>query len=123
MGGLLAIIREKRRWLPQWGNRHENRSRTAITIDDIVTELAERASVSRAVAREVLRRYQELITEQLQKSEDFEIRGIGRFRIKEAPARVGRNPRTGEQIDIPAARRVAFAPSTTLKRTMAEVTA
>jgi DNA-binding protein HU-beta len=94
-----------------------------MTIDDIVTELAERASVSRAVAREVLRRYQELITEQLQKSEDFELRGIGRFRVKEAPARVGRNPRTGEQIDIPAARRVAFAPSTALKRTMAEVTA
>jgi DNA-binding protein HU-beta len=94
-----------------------------MTIDEIVTELAERASVSKAMAREVLRHYHELMTERLQKSEDFEIRGIGRFRVKEAPARVGRNPRTGEQIDIPAARRVAFAPSTTLKRTITEVTA
>ena len=73
------------------------------------------------MAREVLRRYHELMVERLQKSEDFEIRGIGRLRVKKAPARVGRNPRTGEQIDIPAARRVAFAPSTTLKRTMARL--
>ena len=94
-----------------------------MTIDDVVTELAERASVSKAVAREVLRCYHELMTARLQKSDDFEIRGIGRLRVKEAPARIGRNPRTGEQIDIPAARRIAFAPSIILKRTMAEATA
>lgn len=122
MDDLLAIMRENR-LVAAAMRRVATRpgAATEMTIDDIVTQLAERANVSRAVAREVLRCYHELITDRLQKNEDFEIRGIGRLRVKEAPARVGRNPQTGEQMDIPAARRVAFAPSTTLKRTMAEV--
>ncbi|MBV8738969.1 MAG: HU family DNA-binding protein [Alphaproteobacteria bacterium] len=48
--------------------------------------------------------------------EDFDIRAIGRFRVKTTAPRMGRNPRTGESVAIPAGRKVAFAPSTVLKR-------
>lgn len=38
----------------------------------------------------------------------IELRGFGAFSVKEREARAGRNPRTGEQVDVPAKRSVAF---------------
>ena len=43
-----------------------------------------------------------------------ELRGFGAFSVKNRPARVGRNPRTGEQVKVPARRVVRFSASTTL---------
>lgn len=44
-----------------------------------------------------------------------QIRGFGKFRIKESAARLGRNPRTGETVPIPAIRRLSFAPAKRLR--------
>lgn len=41
--------------------------------------------------------------------------GLGKFKLAERAARKGRNPRTGEEIDIPAARVVKFTPSKAVK--------
>jgi DNA-binding protein HU-beta len=49
------------------------------------------------------------------RGEDVSIAGFGKFKVKESPARQGRNPSTGETIQIAASRKVAFAPSKTLK--------
>jgi hypothetical protein len=72
MGDLLAIIRENRPVAAALGRTATRPgAATAMTIDDIVTELAERAGVPRAVAREVLRCYQELITDTAAKERRF----------------------------------------------------
>lgn len=63
----------------------------------------------------MLRRYHARIAETLAKGDDFEILGIGRFRVKDTPARIGRNPRTGESIEVLAGRRIAITPSSVLK--------
>jgi DNA-binding protein HU-beta len=86
--------------------------------DDLVSELADRANVSRAIARGVVHRYHEVMTAALKRGDDFEIRSIGRLKVKDMPARSGRNPQTGEPIEIPAGRRVAFGPSAVLKRAL-----
>jgi nucleoid DNA-binding protein len=86
--------------------------------DDLVSEVADRANVSGAIAREVLYRYHEVMTAALMRGDDFEIRGIGRLTVRDMPARSGRNPQTGEPIEIPAGRRVAFGPSAVLKRAL-----
>jgi DNA-binding protein HU-beta len=47
--------------------------------------------------------------------EDAVLPGFGQFKVKDVPARQGRNPATGAVIDIPASRKVTFAPAKALK--------
>ena len=51
----------------------------------------------------------------LKKKEPVTISGFGTFRVKETKARLGRNPKTGEQIQIPAKKKIAFRASKELK--------
>lgn len=51
----------------------------------------------------------------LKKKEDVAISGFGTFRVKQTKARQGRNPKTGETIQIPAKKKIAFRASKELK--------
>jgi nucleoid DNA-binding protein len=55
------------------------------------------------------------IRKSLQKKEDVAISGFGTFKVKQTKARMGRNPKTGETIQISAKRKVAFKASKDLK--------
>ena len=55
------------------------------------------------------------IKSSLKKKEDVAISGFGTFKVKQTKARMGRNPKTGEQIQIPAKKKVAFRASKDLK--------
>lgn len=54
-------------------------------------------------------------TQALASGERVELRGFGIFEAKETKARTGRNPSTGQTIEIPASRKAAFRPSKELK--------
>ncbi len=56
-----------------------------------------------------------IIAYYLSEGEDVSLPGIGKFTVKETAARKGRNPATGEAIEIPAGRKVVFKPSKSLK--------
>ncbi len=51
----------------------------------------------------------------LSEGEDVSLPGLGKFTVKNTTARKGRNPATGEAIEIPAGRKVVFKPSKNLK--------
>src|SRR5258705_10426761 len=55
------------------------------------------------------------IIEAIQKGEKIEIRGFGSFRTRQRKGRVGRNPKTGEKVEVPAKRIPFFKPSKELK--------
>ncbi len=55
------------------------------------------------------------IRKSLKKKEPVTISGFGTFKVKQTKARQGRNPKTGETIQIPAKRKVAFRASKELK--------
>jgi len=55
------------------------------------------------------------IGDALSQGERIEIRGFGSFSVHQAPARMGRNPATGETVQIPAKNRVHFKPGQELK--------
>ena len=55
----------------------------------------------------------------LEADEKIEVRGFGIFEAKEAKARTGRNPATGETMEIPARRKASFRPSKELKQRLA----
>ena len=56
------------------------------------------------------------ITNTLAKKEDIQIIGFGRFTTKDNAARTGRNPKTGEAIEIPAKTVPKFVPGAALKK-------
>lgn len=82
---------------------------------EIVARLAETHGLTKAKAEEVVGFTSQLIIEQLSKGEDLVLPGVGRFSIKERAARTGRNPQTGAEMKIPAAKLVKFSPAKPLR--------
>jgi DNA-binding protein HU-beta len=56
-----------------------------------------------------------LVTKHLKKGERIRIAGLGILQVRKRPARMGRNPATGEQIKIKASKKVAFRAAKDLK--------
>ena len=52
--------------------------------------------------------------------EEISISGFGKFKVKDTPAREGRNPATGATIQIAAARKLSFAPAKAVKDKLAK---
>ena len=57
----------------------------------------------------------DVIAEALAAGDDVKITGFGGFEVKARAARTGRNPKTGETVEIPASKYVAFSAGSTLK--------
>lgn len=85
-----------------------------VTRDVIAEQLAERAEITMTAARDEVRWFFDTISGALEKGDEVRIHGFGSFRTAQRAARMGRNPRTGEAVKVPARRVVRFAPSTTL---------
>lgn len=66
-------------------------------------------------AQEAVEAVLEGIKNSLKKKESVTIAGFGTFKVKERKARTGRNPKTGETIQIPAKKSIGFRPSKELK--------
>lgn len=86
-----------------------------MTKSELIKAIAEHGELSRADAEIALLAVQHSITEALAKGERITLPGFGTFKLVETAARTGRNPHTGEPIDISAKRKVKFAPSDKLK--------
>ena len=82
---------------------------------DLVAKIAENLDVSKAEAARYLDATVGAITAGLQAGDVVSLVGFGTFSVKDRAARMGRNPRTGEQIQIPASRVPGFKASKTLK--------
>lgn len=79
--------------------------------EQLVEMIVTKAGLETKVAGErVLDTTLEAIQQSLASGEDVTLRGFGTFTVKTRAARKGRNPRTGEPIDIPAAKVVKFRP-------------
>lgn len=83
---------------------------------ELVQALADKAGVSKVVAGAVLEAFQDVVTDELRAKQSVVLTGFGSFQIKESPARVGRNPGTGEPISIAAKTAPIFKAGTVLKR-------
>ena len=82
---------------------------------ELIAVVAEKSGITRKDAERVVSATFETIAAQLQKNEKVQISGFGIFEVKEREARVGRNPRTKEAIQIPASKAPAFKASKALK--------
>lgn len=89
-----------------------------ITKADLVAMIAERTKLGHAQAAACLDTLLAGITTALQQGEKVELRGFGSFRTRERAPQTGRNPRTGEQVHVPAKRVAFFKPGRQLRERM-----
>ncbi len=82
---------------------------------DLVQVVAENAGVSKATAERAVNAVFEGISDALRKGEKVSLVGFGTFSVSQRAARVCRNPRTGEKINVAAASVPKFKPGKSLK--------
>jgi DNA-binding protein HU-beta len=82
---------------------------------DLIATVAQETDISKAKATEVVEAVFGAIEKSLQQKEEVRLVGFGTFVTAAREASKGRNPRTGEEIDIPASISVRFKPGKTLK--------
>ncbi len=78
---------------------------------EIIAQVADRTNMRKTEVSRVLDEALDAIRESLDRGESVTLRGFGSFRVTQRAARKGRNPRTGEPIEIPAGQRVVFRQS------------
>lgn len=82
---------------------------------ELIHEMAESAGVSKEVAKKVFESFQNVIATTLGKGENITLIGFGTFSVNARAAKTGRNPRTGEPMEIPAKNVVKFKPGKSLQ--------
>ena len=82
---------------------------------DFIKAVAQQADVSQATASDCFDAVVDTITKALKKGDKLTFVGFGTFSVKERAARQGRNPRTGETIQIKAAKIPSFKAGKALK--------
>ncbi|MBL8537198.1 MAG: integration host factor subunit alpha [Hyphomonadaceae bacterium] len=86
-----------------------------ITRADLVEALVKRSSLQRSDANRLLTRLLEIMQESLVAGETVKLSRFGNFNVRSKRQRVGRNPKTGEEVPITPRRVVTFRPSQMLR--------
>lgn len=82
---------------------------------ELAAAIAEKADISKEKANDVLNAMLDQITNSVAKKESVTLVGFGTFEARARAARTGKNPQTGQSIQIPASNTVAFKPGKALK--------
>lgn len=82
---------------------------------DLIDAMAEGSSLSKTDAERALNAFLQTVKDALGKGDNVVLTGFGTFEVADRAARKGRNPRTGEEIDIPASKLPKFKPGKGLK--------
>ncbi|MUV39773.1 DNA-binding protein HU-1 [Lentibacillus sp. JNUCC-1] len=82
---------------------------------DLVNAVAEQSDLSKKDAAKAVDAVFDSVMDSLKKGEKVQLIGFGNFEVRERSARKGRNPQTGEEIEIPASKVPAFKPGKALK--------
>ena len=91
---------------------------TTVTLKHLAAALAETHEMSKKQAEAVLGDFVGNIVKHLKKGERIRIGGLGILQVRKRAARMGRNPATGEAIQIKASKKVAFRASKELKESV-----
>ena len=90
-----------------------------MTRSDLVEELAARfAQLTQRDAEHAVNTIQDAVSDALVQGQRIEIRGFGSFSVSRRPARIGRNPRSGESVSIPEKRVPHFKPGKALRESV-----
>lgn len=82
---------------------------------DLADRVATENGLSKTEARKLVDGLFSAIAEAASKGEEVALNGFGKFKVKNTPAREGRNPSTGATIQIAAAKKLTFTPAKAVK--------
>jgi len=83
--------------------------------NDLADAIAASNDLSKAEARKLVDAVIGAIADAAAKGDEVSLSGFGKFKVKDRPARQGRNPSTGATIEIAASRKLTFAPAKGIK--------
>lgn len=82
---------------------------------ELVASIAEKAAVSKKDAEKALAAFVDTVSGELKAGGKIQLVGFGTFEVRERAARTGKNPRTGEKIQIAASKNPVFKAGKALK--------
>jgi integration host factor subunit beta len=86
-----------------------------MTKADLIDEVSQLAELTRKDSEVIVETIFDSIVRSLRVGDKIEIRGFGSFRTRQRKPRVGRNPKTGDRVEVPAKKIPFFKPSKELK--------
>ena len=89
-----------------------------MTKADLVDAVFQRVGFSKKDSAQIVEHVFDIIKGTLETGENIKISGFGNFVVRDKRSRIGRNPQTGEEIEISARRVLTFKPSHVLKNQM-----
>ena len=89
-----------------------------MTKADIIEEVYQKVGFSKKESADIVETVFDIIKETLEKSENVKISGFGSFVVRQKRARRGRNPQTGDEIEITPRKVLTFKPSLVLKEVL-----
>ena len=87
-----------------------------MTKKDIVIKVSNETNLTQIDVKKIVQRTLDVIVESLERGETVELRNFGVFKVKHRRGRLGRNPRTGEEVSVPEKKVVVFKPGLILKQ-------
>jgi len=87
-----------------------------ITKKDIVEEISQRTGLTQVDTKVIVECFLDSIARALTEGNNIEIRGFGRSKVRSRKARIARNPRTGEPVDVQAGIKPIFEASKELRK-------
>ena len=91
-----------------------------MTLSDLVDQVAASdEKLTKAQAKAMVETTLSAIRASLTEGAEVNLAGFGKFKVQDKPARTGRNPATGESIQIAASKKISFAPAKALKDAVA----
>ena len=87
---------------------------------DLINHVASEAGVEKSAAKKAVDAVFASILDAVKQGEEVSLAGFGKFKVKDSPARQGRNPATGETIEIAASRKLGFSPAKQVKDALAD---
>lgn len=89
-----------------------------MTKAEFINRLAEKTTYMKSSCDEILKYVCEIIQEELKAGGEVSLPSVGKLKVKATKERKGRNPRTGEEITIPAGKKIVFAMAKELKESL-----
>ncbi len=87
-----------------------------MTKKDIVMKVSNETNLTQIDVKKIVQRTLDVILESLERGETVELRNFGVFKVKTRRGRIGRNPRTGDEVTVPEKKVVVFKPGLVIKQ-------
>jgi DNA-binding protein HU-beta len=91
-----------------------------VKIADLIDHVVSEAGVEKSTAKKAIDAVFAGIVEAAKKGEEVNLTGFGKFKVKDSPARQGRNPSTGEPMEIAASKKLSFSAAKPVKDALAD---